>query len=132
MARRPVGFDLDMTLIDDRPATMAAFEELMAATGAVIDLSAVDSRLGTKLEDELAYWFRAEDVARAASIFRAHYTRLAADATAVLPGAVTALEAVRASGAECVIVTAKHEVSVAACVSATGLRAERVFTFVHG
>ena len=53
----PVGFDLDMTLIDSRPAIMAAFAELARETATVIDLAAVDGRLGIKLEDEVAFWF---------------------------------------------------------------------------
>jgi len=54
MGLGPVGFDLDMTLIDSRPAIMAAFEAMSRDMSASIDLDAVDSRLGVKLEDELA------------------------------------------------------------------------------
>ena len=49
----PVGFDLDMTLIDSRSAILASFAGLAEDTGTAIDLAAVDSRLGIKLEDEL-------------------------------------------------------------------------------
>ena len=49
----PVGFDLDMTLIDSRPAILASFGEVARATGTAIDLDAVDRRLGIKLDDEL-------------------------------------------------------------------------------
>ena len=34
----PVGFDLDLTLIDSQPAIMAAWSELARETGARIDL----------------------------------------------------------------------------------------------
>ena len=43
----PVGFDLDMTLIDSRPAILASFAGLARDTATVIDLAAVDRRLGS-------------------------------------------------------------------------------------
>ena len=43
----PVGFDLDMTLIDSRPAILASFAGLARDTATAIDLAAVDSRLGS-------------------------------------------------------------------------------------
>jgi len=77
--RGPIGFDLDMTLIDSRPSILEAFAALAAETGTAIDPEAVDRRLGLKL-----------------------------------------------------IITTKHEISVAPCLAATGLRADHVFTHVHG
>ena len=87
MGLGPVGFDLDMTLIDSRPAIMASFEATSRDMSAGIDLDAVDGRLGVKLEDELAYWFPPERVAAAAACYRRHYVRLAAEKTSALPGA---------------------------------------------
>ena len=43
----PVGFDLDMTLINSRPAILASFAEVARETATVIDLDAVDGRLGS-------------------------------------------------------------------------------------
>jgi phosphoglycolate phosphatase len=128
----PVGFDLDMTLIDSRPAILAAFEALSADVGTRLDLGEIDGRLGLKLEDELRHWFPEREVPRAAATFRRHYVALAARSTEVLPGAREALAAVTASGRRTVIITAKHEVSVAPSLAATGLQADEVFTFVHG
>jgi phosphoglycolate phosphatase len=127
-----VGFDLDMTLVDSRPAVMAAFEELARETGTVIDLAAVDSRLGIKLEDEVGYWYPAEEHTAALTIYRRHYVRLAAAHTAALPGAEQALAAVRAAGDRAVIITAKHPISVGPSLDAAGLTADEVFTHVHG
>ena len=47
----PVGFDLDLTLINSRPAIMAAWSEVAAELGVRIDLDDVDLRMGIKLED---------------------------------------------------------------------------------
>jgi phosphoglycolate phosphatase len=52
--------------------------------------------------------------------------------TTPLPGAHEALAAVRAAGERVVIITAKHEVSVQPSLTAAGIRADEVFTFVHG
>jgi phosphoglycolate phosphatase len=132
MTLGPVGFDLDMTLIDSRPAIMAAFAELARETGTSIDLAAVDARLGIKLEDELAFWFPPQRRAAAADGYRRHYVRLAEQMTDALPGAHEALAAVRASGERAVIITAKHPVSVRPSLRAAGLSADELFTHVHG
>jgi phosphoglycolate phosphatase len=128
----PVGFDLDMTLIDSRPAILAAFAELARETATAIDLAAVDGRLGIKLEDEVAFWFPPERRAAAAQTYRRHYVRLAERMTTVLPGAREALAAVRAAGERVVIITAKHPVSVAPSLAAVSLQADELFTLVHG
>ena len=128
----PVGFDLDMTLINSRPAILASFAEVARETATAIDLDAVDRRLGIKLEDELAFWFPADQGDVAAEIYRRHYLRLAERMTTVLPGAHEALAAVRAAGERAVIITAKHPVSVGPSMRAVGLAADELFTLVHG
>lgn len=128
----PVGFDLDQTLINSRPAIMAAWSAVAAETGVEIDLRAVDQRMGVKLETECGFWFLEGEIARAAAVYRRHYVRLAPDLTTALPGAHGALAAVRAAGAVTVIITAKHPVSVGPSMRAAGLTAEEIFTLVHG
>jgi phosphoglycolate phosphatase len=130
--RGPVGFDLDMTLIDSRRAILASFAGVAAATGVPIDPAAVNSRLGIKLEDELAFWLPAEQVPSAMRIYREHYLRLAGPLTSVLPGAREALAAVRAAGARAVVITAKHETSARLSLDEAGLVADDLFANVHG
>ena len=132
MTRAPVGFDLDMTLIDSRRAIMASFAGVAADTGVPIDPAAVDRRLGIKLEDELAYWFPADQVPPAVRIYREHYLRLGGPLTSVLPGAREALAAVRAAGARAVVITAKYEVSARLSLDGAGLAADEIFAGVHG
>ena len=132
MTQAPVGFDLDMTLIDSRRAIMVSFAELASDTGVPIDPAGVDSRLGIKLEDELAFWFPAEQIQLAMRIYRQHYLRLAGPLTTVLPGASEALGAVRASGARAVVITAKYEVTARLSLDSTGLTADELFADVHG
>jgi phosphoglycolate phosphatase len=121
-----------MTLIDSRRAIMASFAGVAADTGVPIDPAAVDSRLGIKLEDELAFWFPAEQVPAAVRIYRQHYPRLAGPLTTVLPGAREALAAVRAAGARAVVITAKYEVTARLSLDGVGLTADELFADVHG
>src|SRR5215472_12665447 len=109
----PVGFDLDLTLINSRPAIMAAWSAVAEELGVTIDLDEVDTRMGIKLEDEVAYWFPATDHDEAAASYRRHYVRLAPTLTFLLPGAAEALASVRQAGERAVVVTAKHPISVA-------------------
>lgn len=128
----PVGFDLDMTLINSRSAILASFAGVARDAATDIDLEAVDRRLGIKLDDELAFWFPPGQIAAAAETYRRHYLALAEQLTTVLPGAHEALAAVRSAGQRVVIITAKHPISVEPSLRAVGLSADELFTLVHG
>jgi phosphoglycolate phosphatase-like HAD superfamily hydrolase len=128
----PVGFDLDMTLIDSRRAILSSFGEVARETGTAIDLAAVDRRLGIKLDDELAFWFPVGQVAAAAECYRRHYVQLAGQLTTLLPGAQESLAAVRAAGERVIIITAKHPISVEPSLRAVGISGDELFTLVHG
>ncbi len=128
----PVGFDLDLTLINSRPAIMAAWEAVADELRVSIDLAEVDRRMGIKLEDEVAYWFPAASQMDAAASYRRHYVRLAPTLTFPLPGAAEAIDAVRAAGERAVVVTAKHPVSVRPSLAAVGLEPDEVVAHVHG
>ncbi|MFG3254551.1 HAD family hydrolase [Streptomyces sp. NPDC048172] len=104
-----IGFDLDMTLIDSRPGIRAAYVELARETGAYIDADLAITRLGPPLAEELAHWFPAEAIPEMADRYRALYPRFAVAPSPALPGALAALEAVRAVGGRSLVVTAKHE-----------------------
>ncbi|MGH3121346.1 MAG: HAD family hydrolase, partial [Streptosporangiaceae bacterium] len=128
----PVGFDLDLTLIDSQAAILAAWAEVARETGTVIDLDSVTRRLGIKLEDEAAYWFPAGQRDATADIYRRHYVRLGPGLTTPLPGAGEALAAVRAAGERAIIITAKHAVSVGPSLVTAGLEADDLYTHVYG
>jgi phosphoglycolate phosphatase len=128
----PVGFDLDLTLIDSQPAILAAWTEVARETGRPIDLDSVTRRMGIKLEDEAAFWFPAGERDAAAATYRRHYVRLASQLTAPLPGAAQALAAVRQAGERAIIITAKHPISVGPSLIAAGLEADDLYTHVYG
>jgi phosphoglycolate phosphatase-like HAD superfamily hydrolase len=132
MTSAPVGFDLDMTLIDSQRAILASFAGVAADTGVAIDPAGVLSRLGIKLQDELAYWFPPGEVEEAVRIYRAHYLKLLGPMTLVLPGAAEALAAVRAAGARAVVITAKHEVPARLSLESVGLSPDELVADAHG
>ena len=132
MRPAPVGFDLDMTLIDSRAAILGSFAGVAAETGVAIDPAEVDRRLGIKLEDELAHWMPPEAIEPAMRIYRTHYRRLAGPLTRLLPGALESLAVVRAAGARAIVVTAKLEATARLSLDALGLVPDAVYGGVHG
>jgi phosphoglycolate phosphatase len=132
MTLAPVGFDLDLTLIDSRRAIFGSFAKLAADTGVAIDPDAVRSRLGIKLEDELAYWFPPGEVDAAVRDYRAHYLTLLGPMTSLLPGAAQALAAVSAAGARTVVITAKSELPARLSLKTVGLVPDELIADAHG
>jgi phosphoglycolate phosphatase len=128
----PVGFDLDLTLINSRPGILAAWQAVAEELGVSIDLGEVDQRMGIKLEDEVAFWFPADRQQEGAASYRRHYVALAPELTFVLPGAHEAIAAVRDAGERAIVVTAKHPVSVRPSLAAVGLQPDEIFAHVHG
>ena len=121
-----VGFDLDLTLADTREGIAATFAALSEHTGVPIDTAAVISRLGPPLETELANWFPTQDVSSVADIYRAFYGEIAVPATVPMPGAVEAVEAVKARGGRVIVVTAKSQRHAESTVHALGLDVDDV------
>lgn len=132
MTPGPVGFDLDMTLIDSRRAILGSFAGVAADTGVAIDPAQVDRRLGIKLEDELAHWFPPARIDEAVRVYRAHYLTLIGPLTRLLPGAPEAFAAVRSAGARAIVITAKHENPARLSLESVGLAADDLFASVHG
>ena len=132
MTSAPVGFDLDMTLIDSREAILASFAAVARETGVAIDPAGVDSRLGVKLEDELAHWFPADQIEPAIAIYRRHYLVLSGPLTTVLPGARESLAAVRAAGGRVVVITAKIELTARRSLDEVELAVDEIYGGVQG
>src|SRR5262245_30146868 len=98
-----------MTLIDTRQAMAAVYDALVAETGVPIDSAVAAGRLGPPLDEELALWVPADQVAALADRFRALYPDHAIEAALLLPGAREAIEAVRRHGGRVLVVTGKYE-----------------------
>jgi phosphoglycolate phosphatase len=96
-----------MTLIDSRAGIAATFRVLSARTGVYVDADLVVTRLGPPLRHELAHWFPPERVESAVDDYRELYPTHAIGPTVALPGAESALAAVRGEGGRVVVITAK-------------------------
>jgi phosphoglycolate phosphatase len=128
-----VGFDLDMTLVDPRVGVRASLNALKSETGVPIDADVVLTRLGPKLEDELAYWFPAADVPAMVARYRELYWDACVDGgSKVMPGAHEAIAAVRAESGSVLIVTAKAESHARRCLEEVGLRYDAIVGWAHG
>jgi phosphoglycolate phosphatase len=121
-----VGFDLDMTLVDSRPGIAAAFRRLSALDGVPIDADLAVTRLGPPLEQEIGYWYPAEEVPAAVARYRALYPDHAVRPSPALPGAGEALAAVRAAGGRVLVLTAKKADLAALHLSHLGLVADEL------
>jgi phosphoglycolate phosphatase len=121
-----VGFDLDMTLIDSRPGIRACYQALSERTGVYIDCDLAVTRLGPPLEDELANWFPAADIAAMTTLYREMYPTHAIAGTLMMPGAREAVAAVQATGGRAIVVTAKYEANAKLHLTHLGIAADAV------
>ncbi|WP_026316228.1 HAD family hydrolase [Actinokineospora enzanensis] len=104
-----VGFDLDMTLIDPRPGMIAAMDALAEETGLAIDGEHFAANLGPPLDMVFrGFGVPESELSDLVARFRALYPTVVIPVTVPLPGAVEALEAVRAVGGKTVVVTGKY------------------------
>lgn len=121
-----VGFDLDMTLIDSRPGIHACYTALAERTGTYIDADLVVTRLGPPLEDEMANWFPADQIAAMSDLYRVLYPEFAITGTLEMPGAREAIAAVQAAGGRAIVVTAKWEPNAKLHLKHLGIDADAV------
>jgi uncharacterized protein len=103
-----VGFDLDLTLIDTAPGFVATLDALGAELGVEFPSAELQRTLGPPLDQMLAPYLPAADMAAAVDRFRALYPDHAIRPTPHLPGAPEALAAVRRHHGRIVLVTGKY------------------------
>ncbi|CAN5235813.1 HAD family hydrolase [soil metagenome] len=130
--RLVVGFDLDMTLIDPRVGIASAMAALESEINAGIDVQWVIDNVGPRLETVLARWLSAEDIERAAGRYRELFEAVGVATTTAMPGALDAVEAVRAVGGEVIVVTAKYEPHAWASLRVIDVSPDAVFGWRFG
>ncbi len=128
-----MGFDLDLTLIDVRPAMVDLFARLSREFDVELDGNHFAANLGPPLPDVLrAYGFDETLVERLVARFRELYPGTAVPATTMMPGAAAALDAVRASNGSTLIVTGKYERNAALHIEALGWEVDQLRGDVFG
>ncbi|WP_308287217.1 HAD family hydrolase [Actinomadura parmotrematis] len=130
--RLVIGFDLDLTLADTRAGIGAVYRALSAETGMPIDVDQVVRRIGPPLDVEIGYWFPPAEVPAMVDRYRALYPGIAIPASTLMPGAVQAVEGVRALGGGVVVVSGKNQRDTERTVAALGLDADAVIGGVFG
>lgn len=128
-----VGFDLDMTLVDSRPGIAATLRALADEIGdpALDQPEMLDLLLRSNVDAEFALRYGADGCAHA-DRFRVIYVDLGVPGTALLPGAINALESVRNHGLGVIVITAKFEPNARRCLDHVGLPMTSVFGWRHG
>ncbi|MEI8002461.1 MAG: haloacid dehalogenase-like hydrolase [Actinomycetes bacterium] len=132
-----VGFDLDMTLVDSRPGILdtlhALADEVPGPEAAVLhEPGLLLTLLRSTLDDVFALRFPAERATELADRFRVLYVDVGVPGTTALPGALEAVDHVRALGGRCVVVTAKYEPNAHRCLRQVGLEVDAVHGWLHG
>lgn len=128
-----VGFDLDMTLIDTAVGFVATLDALGAELGVAFPSAELGARaLGPPLDQTLAPFLPATEVAAAIDRFRAIYPDHAIRATPHLAGAPEALAAVRRHHGRIVLVTGKYTPNAQLHVDHLGLDVDLVSGNVWG
>ena len=127
-----VGFDLDMTLIDQRIGIASAMAALEAEIDAGIDVQWVIDNIGPRLETVLARWVAPDGIEGAASRYRELFGAVGVATTRAMPGAAGAVDAVHAAGGKVIVVTAKYEPHAWEGLRAVALEPEAVFGWRFG
>lgn len=121
----PVGFDLDMTLVDTRAASVCALRAAGSDLPEQLDLSRCLAS-ASALRAELA---RVMPLDRVNIALRDYAMAMREEALPLLrpmPGAVEVLTTIRRHGGRCVVVTGRRATTAAAVVAALGLPIDRL------
>lgn len=127
-----VGFDLDMTLVDSSEGIVATVRAALGEQGVTVDRADVWPLLGLPLELILGPHLPQDRLAAATARYRELYPLIGVPGCRVLPGAVQALDAVRALHGRVVVVSAKLERSVHLVLEHVGLSADVVVGDLFG
>jgi phosphoglycolate phosphatase len=119
-----IGFDLDLTLVDTRPATALALRRVNAELGLAIDAEAAAGRIGPPLRELLSPWVPARLLRPAGELFLTAFLELGEGAVGPMPGAADLLDSVRAAGGRCAVITSRQDATATACLRWSGLRAD--------
>lgn len=115
-----VGFDLDQTLVDSRPRIEAALRGAFGRLGGPVSAVSIDGLMGLPLEDTVRALWPEADLEALVPVYRALYDG-SPDGTRPLPGAASALAAVRRLAGRNIVVSAKFPAAVRAAVHEAGL-----------
>jgi phosphoglycolate phosphatase len=120
LSRAVVGFDLDLTLLDTREATLVALRAIDPGLPAAVDLGRCLTS-AAELRAELGRHLPERQVEEALRRYRAAAAAEGADHVRPMPGAVDALAEVRRHGGRAVVITGRRPEIAAVYLRAAGL-----------
>jgi phosphoglycolate phosphatase len=127
-----LGFDLDLTLIDMRAATVHALKQVNERLPARIDIDAVIADLGQPFREQLAQWVEPPRMARALRLFSGAFISGGLDLLVPMPGAAGALDALAGCGGRAIVVTGRRGSTARACLLRCGMTVDAVAGKVTG
>jgi phosphoglycolate phosphatase len=116
-----VGFDLDLTLVDSHERILSAYIRALGDLGVEMSREQLTPHLGMPLADTAAAVGAAVDADALVLRYRHYYDEADAPRTLPMPGAVEALQCVRAAGGRTVVVSAKFTPAVHNALAEAGL-----------
>jgi phosphoglycolate phosphatase len=116
-----VGFDLDLTLVDSHERILSAYVRALADLGVEVSSEELTPHLGMPLADTALAVGAAVDADALVLRYRHYYDEPDAPRTRPMPGALEALQAVRAADGRTVVVSAKYTPAVHKALAEAGL-----------
>ncbi|HEX7538472.1 MAG TPA: HAD hydrolase-like protein [Dermatophilaceae bacterium] len=125
-----VGFDLDLTLVDSHERIISAYIRALGDLGVTVSSEQLVPHLGMPLAATAVAVGAAVDADALVLRYRHYYDEPGAPRTLAMPGALEALQHVRAAGGRTVVVSAKFTPAVHKALAEAGLT--ELVDAVHG
>lgn len=122
----PVGFDLDMTLVDSSAAMTVALNAVARRLGVDIDVESCVRSIGAPLRDQLARWIPPERMEEAMTVLAEAFVNEGVLKVRPLPGAKAVLSRIRGGGGRVLVVTTRRERVARLCLRRAGLTVDGV------
>ncbi|BBB01936.1 putative hydrolase [Actinacidiphila reveromycinica] len=116
-----LGLDLDLTLVDTRPATRLALHRAGGELGLRIDVERAAAATGAAFRDTVRPWVPPDALPAFAAAFRRAFLTEGIALVRPMPGAAHLCAAVGAAGGRCAVVTGRRPDTATACLSACSL-----------
>lgn len=120
-ARLVIGFNLDLTLVDLRAATLTALREVNRQSPEKVDIDAMMSDPGAPFREQLARWISPPNLPAAARTFAQAFRTLGMSLVTSMPGARQAIDAVLSRGDDIIVITGRRASTARESLAACGL-----------
>ena len=127
-----LGFDLDLTLVDLRPAILLGLQAVNRAGPEYVDPDVIMADLGVPFRDVFATQVAPENLLDVLRTFVVAFRREGMRRVRAMPGAAQVVEAIRCRGDDIVVITGQRGATARAALAACGLPHLAVMGHVFG